>query len=352
MNDNQNKLLGNLVSCIAGDDQGDVFLLVDDNLVKYDLRYERFKLLGKGGFRFIDSNNGTIWGLRHDSIFKYDYKNGISFIQYTELKRSRQFFIEGDVFWVGTANGLYKIDMHGKKEEVIKNADIRALFRDKDGIIWVGTLDNGCYRIFPQEPRNIEKFELFLPYGGKSIDVRCFTQDKLGNIWIGTFEGIYMREPHSGKTIFYTSDGIVNGLKHSSIYSLLTDRDGTVWVGSYYGGLDYLTKNARGFKKYNYNPYRSDCLGFPFVGDMVEDKRGNLWICLDGGGLTCLNRETGVFTRYTASENGLPHNNLKTICYDSKSDLLYIGTHKGGLTCFDIQSGKFNNYNLSFASKV
>lgn len=341
---NQNKLLGNLVSCITGDNHGDVFLLVDDNLVKYDLRKESLTLLGKGGFHFIDSFEGVIWGLRHDSIFKYDSKKGILFTQYKKLKRSRNFLIEGNVCWVGTANGLYKIDIHRGKEQVIKNADISTLFKDKDGVIWVGTLNNGCYRIFPQEPGKIEQFDLFLPSGSKSMDIRCFTQDRLGNILIGTFEGVYMVSPVSSKVTFYTSEGIVNGLKHSSIYSLLTDRDGTVWAGSYYGGVDYLTERARGFKKYNYNPYRSDCLGFPFVGDMVEDKRGDLWICLDGGGLTCLNRKTGEFTRYMASEYGLPHNNLKAICYDSKSDLLYIGTHKGGLTCFDIQSGKFNNY--------
>lgn len=31
---------------------------------------------------------------------------------------------------------------------------------------------------------------------------------------------------------------------------------------------------------------------------MVEDKRGDIWICTEGGGLNCLNRATGKFSYY------------------------------------------------------
>lgn len=337
----QNLLLGNLVSCITGDKLGNIFLLVDDNLVKYDLRQEKFSLFGKGGFRFVDSYRGDIWAIRHDSIFQCGTSDGFSFSLDTDLKGCRQLLIDGDFFWIGTSRGLYKMNKRGKKEVVLQNVDIRALFKDRDGGIWVATLEDGCFLITSQ---NIERINLCLPSGGPNRDIRCFTQDKQGFIWVGTFEGVYKIDPVSRDLTFYTSDGTENGLKHSSVYSLLTDRDGTVWIGSYYGGVDFLTEKARGIKKYSYSPYRADCLGFPFVGDMIEDKRGNLWICLDGGGLTCLNRKKGTFVRYVASAHGLPHNNLKTICYDKKRDLLYIGTHKGGLAYLDIQSGKFYDY--------
>lgn len=78
---------------------------------------------------------------------------------------------------------------------------------------------------------------------------------------------------------------------------------------------------------------------------MTEDKDHHLWICTDGGGLACLDRQAGHFTTYTAGgPNSLPHNNLKSICYDPKRDCLYIGTHMGGLSRFDRKTGRFYNY--------
>ncbi|MCD8182065.1 MAG: hypothetical protein LUE99_02045 [Bacteroides sp.] len=77
---------------------------------------------------------------------------------------------------------------------------------------------------------------------------------------------------------------------------------------------------------------------------MTEDNDHNLWICTDGGGLARLDRDKGIFTNYTAGANSLPHNNLKSICYDPKRDQLYIGTHMGGLSRYDRRTGRFYNY--------
>lgn len=340
----RNPRIGNLVTCIVGDGLGNIYMLVDNRLIKYDLEQETFNVLSDR-ISALTSYRGDVWCVRNDSIFKYDSIKGFSCYMKVDLKRIRLLLLLDDnAFWIGTVNGLYRIDSHGKKETVLKTGDIRALFQDKDKNIWIGTLGDGCFCIPSGESLKANPVPLLSPSGVQSLDIRCFTQDKQGCIWVGTFEGVYKLEPFNQGVTFYTSDGIENSLQHSSIYALLTDRDGTVWIGSYYGGVNYLTERARGFKRYNYNPYRNDCLGFPFVGNMVEDKRGNLWICLDGGGLTCLERKKGTFTRYVASAHGLPHNNLRTICYDDKKDLLYIGTHKGGLASLDIKSGVFNNY--------
>lgn len=86
-------------------------------------------------------------------------------------------------------------------------------------------------------------------------------------------------------------------------------------------------------------------MSFPIVGEMVEDKEHDLWICTDGGGVNCLNRKSKTFTYYMASGgNSIIHNNVKSITYDKKRDHIYIGTYTGGLSRYDRKSGKFHNY--------
>ena len=78
---------------------------------------------------------------------------------------------------------------------------------------------------------------------------------------------------------------------------------------------------------------------------MTADKHGNLWVSTDGGGLGCINENWELVHQFTAGGlNSIPHNNVKSICYDRENDYLYIGTHLGGLSRYDFQEKSFYNY--------
>lgn len=88
---------------------------------------------------------------------------------------------------------------------------------------------------------------------------------------------------------------------------------------------------------------------------MIMDKRGNLWISTDGGGVSCIDRGWRTVEQFTAtplSRHGLPHNNVKSMCYDMDNDMLYIGTHLGGLSRYDIKKKTFYNYSTDYKSPV
>lgn len=150
----------------------------------------------------------------------------------------------------------------------------------------------------------------------------------------------------TGEYEHYTQNKLPGSLTHSSVFSLCRDNQGTIWVGTYYGGVNYFNPEADIFTHYTDNPHYDFCLSYPFIGNMVEDKNNNLWICTEGGGLNKLNRKTGKIEHFLADphKNSIAHNNLKSICYDSKRNVLYIGTHTGGLSKYDISSNHFTNY--------
>ena len=129
------------------------------------------------------------------------------------------------------------------------------------------------------------------------------------------------------------------------MFPLVRDNHGTMWLGTYYGGVNYFTPDNDSFMFYPANINDPNCLSNPFVGNITTDKRGDIWVCTEGGGLNRIDHNTRHVRHYMTNNtaNSLPQNNLKSIVYDSSRDRLYIGTYMGGVSVLDIASGKFTN---------
>ena len=162
------------------------------------------------------------------------------------------------------------------------------------------------YRYDPSNPNNIS-----------SNQVRDFVEDNFGNIWFGTFTGLNKYNPISNQFEVYARNPLPGSMTHSSVFPVYKDRQGTIWLGTYYGGVNYFNPETDIFTVYAANNSRNDCLNYPFVGNMVEDKDNNIWICTEGGGLNFFDRKTKKFTYFMADENrnSIAHNNLKAIAF-------------------------------------
>lgn len=187
----------------------------------------------------------------------------------------------------------------------------------------------------------IQYFGIEKDFALSNNDVRCFVEDNEGSVWIGIFKGLDKIDT-TGAVFHYQKDTKPGSLLHSSVFSLYKDSQGTIWTGTYYGGVHYCNPKMDYFKHYSENADRVDCLSFFFVSNMVEDKRGDIWICTEGGGLNYFNRNTRQFIHYLTEKEALVSSfyNLKCIEYDSIRDCIYVGTHKQGFFCFDLSSKK------------
>ena len=41
-----------------------------------------------------------------------------------------------------------------------------------------------------------------------------------------------------------------NGLSHSSVWSILCDHQGSIWVGTYFGGVNYFNPESQIYHQY------------------------------------------------------------------------------------------------------
>ena len=103
--------------------------------------------------------------------------------------------------------------------------------------------------------------------------------------WIGTETGIY---------IYHANDRSIIRLKkeYDNSYSIsdnvvLTfckDREGGLWIGTYFGGLDYYPKQFTTFNKY-FPEYTKPSIVGNAIHEICKDHSGQLWVGTEDGGL-------------------------------------------------------------------
>ena len=130
-------------------------------------------------------------------------------------------------------------------------AAVRALLADGDGRLWIGTESQGLF-LLSADRKSLRHFAAG-PGGLGNPDVRTITQDPAGNIWVGTYGGLYKLRPHPARDSFSVSEyrhslQNPNSLSTDRVISLMVDRGGTLWVGTFNAGLAHTIVEALDFK--------------------------------------------------------------------------------------------------------
>src|SRR5262245_45011803 len=103
----------------------------------------------------------------------------------------------------------------------INTTQITSLFIDSDQSLWMGTLNEGVYRV------DGERVDHFRSEDGLSSNaVHGFFEDREGNVWLATSKGLDCFHERPVLT-FSTSEGLAPGI----VGSVLASDDGTVWIG-------------------------------------------------------------------------------------------------------------------------
>lgn len=136
--------------------------------------------------------------------------------------------------------------------------------------------------------------------------------------------------------------GIKEGLSASTVTCIFKDFRGFMWFGTQDGLNRY---DGYEFKKYFHQKNDSNSLGENYVRDIVEDKKGNLWICTYSGGVSIYKQDKNTFSLLKQKNNdvnSLVDNRTVCILYSTK-DEVWIGTEHG-LSIYNPNKKQFTNY--------
>jgi len=342
--------------------------------------------------RFIIDNYGKILYQNKD--------NELSFTEIGKVDPVRELIVDDqDKIWVGSYSGLYcyaneeagvlpELTHHFTTDYLnpnsLSNNLVTAIFEDRSGLIWVGLNGKGLNKFDPNR-------KAFKHYKGLSTDnrtsekIRSIFEDSYGTLWIGTEgDGVFwktafdnteggefnsFRTPArafalceiqlAGKKYLWVgaegtpalssieiSDGKISepqvlDTKLSSVFTILQDRSGNIWIGSYNSGLHrWKPLDTPGeFEKttFLHDPNNSTSLSNNIIRRIIQDSRGNLWIGT-GSGLNKisfdeLDDKEINFERYKHNdqdEKSLTHDYVLEVMETTTGEI-WVGTFGGGV---------------------
>ena len=350
--------LGNEITNIVSDKNGDVYFMSDYNLMRYDLKTEKFfRLSNDEHTQGVTTFDGQVWFMKNDSIFSInsDTHDKSFYMHVNEELNVHDLLVTDENIFIAHHEGLYVINTQSHQTRtILEGIQVHYLFESSQKELWIGTRRHGMYWMDPEGTLHKVPFKPDSPKGVKSRQIRQFVEDDDHNVWFGTFDGLHKYDVATQEYKLIRIPENIGGLTHSSIYSMFKDKQGIIWVGTYWGGVNYFDPKNNNYVFYRYDLTDNNQLYYSYLGDMVLDKDDHIWICTDGGGISCMNEQWEVVHRFTAGDkNSILHNNVKGIAYDKENDAMYIATYLGGLSRYDMRSGKFFNYLTDYdASKT
>ncbi|MBN9382165.1 MAG: histidine kinase [Chitinophagaceae bacterium] len=343
----------NFIHCLYMDKENILWAGTDKGLYKYNATDESFILLHTPFIAQVTNikmdGNGNLWFISNFSLFKYT----IPTQQLQQFNASDYFgatsictLTDGSV-WVSTSSGQLKkydptgdrfisYDLFSHSPRSVSNW-IECLYALSDGNILVGTSNQGVKEFYT----STTTYKDILTYNPDKTEIfaRAFLQTSPNECWIATESGIYVYDLQTDAfTHLHKEYTDPYSISDNAVYTFCKDKEGGIWAGTYFGGVNYLPQQPVTFKKYFPEKGKNSISG-NVVREIIEDKYDRLWIGTEDAGLNKLDT-TGLFTNYqpTGTKDGISYTNIHGLLVTG--DELWIGTFEHGLDVMDIRTGK------------
>ncbi len=349
----------NTLRCIFQDHKGLLWLGTWDGLNRYDgIRFNIIRnevgtpnegLSNSTVNAIVQDKDNTLW---------VGTDGGINCISYRNFKRVKlhiktKLRLYSDTIhalvidkkqniWIGSQNGL--CILNEKRDSVIllshfmnlstelDSIEIRQIIQFQKNIIWVGTA-KGLYKI------NLLKHRI-IHFGKRQLSdlhITFLQNYKDSLLFIGTENGLNILNNKTKKVkAYFVFPEKKNDMGSNVFLSALLDNDSCLLIGFAGHGLYSFYFNGQphfqafkipliGSQEINYyNPQEED------ITCMMKDDYGNLWLGTAWNGILCISHGPILFKTFRKTENKINSLNDNRIwCFYSNGDELWVGTDKG-----------------------
>jgi signal transduction histidine kinase/streptogramin lyase len=212
-----------------------------------------------------EDSEGALWfGTRGHGAFRWKDGRGTVYGTKEGLPGDTAFaIIPGDdgVVWIGTPKGLARWRAGKIDDPGIWPGLVVSLYRDHRGALWIGGKNNDLARWADG------KLERFGADRGVPRQVRVMTDEADGTMWVSGMGGMGRFE--NGR---FVRPALLRDQKMGPVRSLLTDREGTVWLSAERVGL-FRIKNG---KLTLFDSARG--LDTEMIYQLRDDDAGDLWV--------------------------------------------------------------------------
>ncbi len=297
--------------------------------------------------------DGSIWVGTGRGVFKHDggdiaktqsptegFKNLITASGLVDANVIAIYREPNGIVWFGTKRkGVYRRDgkvlRHFSTQDGLISNYVMAIHRSPDGALWFGT-DRGVSRYSRRQDG--DTFVNFTKQDGLVNDeVKAIHSAHDGMIWFGTNDGVSYYDMNSSVK-FSAADG----LDTEGVYTIDQDTRGTMWIGTWDKGV--FKFDGRSFLNYSVE----DGLVSKGVIAAYCDRDGRVWFA---GGESAgvsravypeLNRRDGKSFSNVTMKDGLPGRFIRAIHQDADG-FMWFGTEDGA-SRYDVKKKTFTNF--------
>lgn len=314
LEDGKKGFISGYILSIAIDDDRNVWVSVEkeglykiSNQGKIDMKYPFPESNNHISKIYVDDNNVT-WAVSNGSegyLYKYD-------------RRGSQF-------------RKFPITIDGKKQ----NVGGSTIMKDDHGNYWLGTWEDGLIKfngLSGEGKRFCKEDKISLWH------VHSITQYSPELLLVGSDSGLMLLDINSGECCLYLQDELnPESMSGRFVYPITKDAEGGIWIGTFYRGINYLSRNSSRFHNWHHSLYTNSVSG-NVVSRLCEDNKGNIWIGSADGGLCQFNPNTRRFQHFPLT-GVRDADNINALFPDGKN--LWVGMYSKGVGYLDTETGKW-----------
>ena len=346
-NSGNSDLERNFTSGLMEDSSGRLWVGTDDGIFLYNPdtdKIEKFRDAPEAGLFmdsqitcFVEDDRGNIWfSAEKYGLFRISPSGGKVERKVSTVGKPNiyKFFLDGSRLWISYySDNLYVADTTVRTEpkpfrdnlgeERFKGDVVHCISGDGRGNLYVSS-KKGLFRIdiaTHETERLVDDF----------VRVHAFYSEN--ELWAGTESGLYILNLEDGTSVHIKSPEQSNmfSLSDNAVYSLCKDSEGGMWIGTFFGGVNYYPPRYTGFDKFW--PHDDTRFFGKRVREFCQDRFGRLWIGTEDKGLFSIDADSGRIIKYPDSGIGT---NIHGLCADG--DRLWVGTFSGALNRIDLNT--------------
>jgi ligand-binding sensor domain-containing protein len=346
-----------------------VVVFAQNAVLKFDHFSEQYQLSSSTAEVFFQDSRGILWIGTWDGLNKYDgysitiYKSDAT--DTTTLTGNTITCITEDQFgglWVGTSEGLNlynrssddftRVKHDPAIDSSLSNNTINDLELDGQNNLWVGTywglnrLDLNTHKDKPYSFSRYFKSD-DKPGSLSSNLINGLALDRDKKLWISTNTSyLSCYDAENDQFIKYKIDvKDIDG--YQGVMKLVySDQDNDLFIVIRNKLLIHWNRSQNTFTTYQHDPNNKNSLSSNNIRSIAMDKKGNIWISTDGGGLNVLNKKTGAIQhyQYNASDPYSLTSNGTYATYEDRSGIIWIGTYNSGVNKLVYNKTNFGHY--------
>lgn len=298
---------------------------------------------------------GVLWHSEGSEL----YRNRHRVLQTQGRINAIGFIDDGSIVVTTLRDGLYvaapaRVQLAGE-DPALRAGNLYGLAYDPDGSLWMGSLGNGLYRLWPDGrlhnygrlqglpgeniwgvaaaadgqvyampfrpglwafDRASERFQpVDLPPAMAQMQIRSLSADARGQLWAGGSAGAWQRVDGRWTPRWQLADDV-------AVHAIVHAPDGTVWFGSSHG----LWRQQAGAT----HRVAEALLGGTPVRGLYRARDGAIWAATEGRGLVRIAADdpAGVRALRLGRHEGLPSNSPHAMVEDAEGDL-WVNSNQG-----------------------